>query len=38
LLARRESEVVGDEQLRAGDDGQVVTVDDADAGGGQPNQ
>jgi hypothetical protein len=38
LLPRRESEVIGDEQLRAGDDGQVVTVDDADAGGGQPNQ
>jgi hypothetical protein len=37
-LARGEAEVIGDEQLRAGDDGQVVTVDDADAGGGQPYQ
>jgi hypothetical protein len=32
-----ESEVLGDEQLRSGDDGQVVPVNDADTGAGEPN-
>src|SRR5262249_28319583 len=37
LLSCRQAEFVGDEKLRPGDDGEVIAVDDPDAGRGEPD-